>query len=126
METTQAITYVPTKAERTLLRCSFAHNDALTSRHFGSFDSNVMCRHCNSASETIDHLFLQRTTLKEERKKLRDAIDANNVISNPTRFLRLALLDRRFAIHAQRFITTALPHKGPGDPLTAKASDPTD
>ena len=102
-----ALTHVSTTAERTLLRCCFAQNDTKTSHHFGASLHNTVCRHCNAANETIDHLFLQCPALKEERLHLRNLMTTPT--SNPSCFLRNALLDRRFAIPAQRFIASALP-----------------
>ena len=117
-----ALTHVSTTAERTLLRCCFAHNDTRTSRHLGTFQHAITCRHCHAANETIDHLFLQCTVLEEARNQLRQAIPLT--ITNPSRFLRTALLNRRYAIHAQRFTLSALLQKGPSDPLIDTAGDP--
>ena len=101
------LTHVSTKCERILLRCSFAHNDTRTSRHFGPSHKATFCRHCKSANETVDHLFLQCSSLEDARKRLRDSLPGS--FSSPSQFLRAALLDRRYAIDVQRFIALALP-----------------
>ena len=101
------LTHVCTKSERTLLRCSFAHNDTRTSRHFGPSHNTTTCRHCKSANETVDHLFLQCASLKDARMMLRECLPGP--FSSPSQFLRTALLDRRYAIDVQRFIALALP-----------------
>ena len=119
-----ALTHISTIAERTLLRCCFAHNDTRTSRHLGAFQRATTCRHCHAANETIDHLFLQCTALEEPRTQLIRALP--DTILNPSRFLRIVLLDRRYAIHAQRFMLSALIQKGPSDPLIDTAGDPDD
>ena len=100
------LTHLSTHAERTLLRCCFAHNDTRTSTHFGSNDRLITCRHCNNANETIDHLFLQCPSLSMQREQLQHYVPYD--CTNPSKFLRLALLDRRYAIHSQRFIASAL------------------
>ena len=70
----------------------------------------------------IDHFFLQCTALEEPRTQLTKALP--ETILNPSRLLRVVLLDRRYAIHAQRFMLSALTQKGPSDPLIDTASDP--
>ena len=102
-----SLTHVSTKAERILLRCSFAHNDSRTSRHFGSLNHNMLCRHCGAANETIEHLFLQCTSLDGERNELSRSISMP--LDAPGKFLRTTLLNRNFSIPAQRFALSALP-----------------
>ena len=104
------LSHVSAAAERTLIRCCFAHNDSRTSRHFGASQESTLCRHCNAAEETIEHLFLQCTSLDEARKTLKKVVpDADNDFA----FLRTILLDRQYAIQSQRFVDLALPYEDP-------------
>ena len=68
------LTHVSTTAERTLIRCCFAHNDSRTSRHFGPSQRTTLCRHCKIADETIEHIFLRCNALEHERAKLKEAL----------------------------------------------------
>ena len=102
------LSYVSSTAERTLIRCCFAHNDSRTSRHFGSTKDSILCRHCNSAEETIEHLFLRCPSLDTARMKLKADVPQSE---NDIVFLQKVLLDRRYTIHSQRFVDLALPHE---------------
>ena len=102
------LSHFSTTAERTLIRCCFAHNDSRTSRHFGAHRRSTLCRHCNSVDETIQHLCLRCSALVDEREKLKNTLPK---MKDENSFLQTVLLDRRYAIPAQRFVDLALPYE---------------
>jgi len=104
--------HVSTRAERTLFRCCFAHNDSRTSKHLGPLQGPHLCRHCKTANETIEHLFLQCPSIATERAKLFEVLPK---LENPAALLRVALFDRRFSIQVQKFLLRAMPFEDAGN-----------